>query len=570
MNSQTEFQKAGFCIRLLATWIDCLIIYAVLTGIFYLLVYTAPTMYFPFNFTFLITGLLYSAILIALKGQTLGKYLMGIAVYNNDTGKLPVYKVLLRESILKFISAIILFFGFFWIGFTKKKKGWHDYMVKSSVLKNKTTLKASGFWKMLALISFLLFSINYIWSIANTLLESRKMEINPATVRLPFMYRDPATVTDIASVKDTSFVSWLDNNAQTPEAFTLQVAATHQIILFGEMHENGSNLRFFSYIIPKLYQQSGTRVIAMEVIDASQNKKLEQLVNGKSYDTSLALKIARHQSWGFWGIKEYWDIMKTVWQLNHDLPSGAEKMRLIGIDCDINMVNISMLGTSQDSRGSSPITEKLRVFSVVHDIAGMANRDKLMARNIEKEIISKNKKAVVLIGFNHTLLRFTSAVKKGSRIEVVNPRFGVLLSQKYKNTIFQIECYQKLDVNENDSVCNPSIDGFMDSVMKKRNNQPAGFTITGSPFEKLRDNCSMFFMQFPSVCYGDIADGVLFLKPLNEIDRGNWMPGYISDEMYMKNKPLYDLIFKKNPKIKYKNAAELNELLVRVWNENNL
>jgi uncharacterized RDD family membrane protein YckC len=570
MASQNEFQKAGFWIRLLATWIDCVVIYALLSAVFYLLVYTAPSMYFPFNFTFFVTGLVYSAILIALKGQTIGKYLMGITVYNNDAGKLPVYKTLLRESIFKLISAIILFFGFFWIGFTKNKKGWHDYMVKSSVLKNKTTLKASGFWKMLALVSFLFFSINYIWSIANALLESRKMNINPASVRLPFMDRDINTVTDIEFVKDTSFVSWLDKNAQTPENYTLQVAATYQITLLGEMHENGSNLRFFSYIIPKLYQQSGTRIIAMEVIDASQNKKLEQLVNGKSYDESLALKIARHQSWGFWGIKEYWDIMKTVWQLNHDLPAGAEKMRLIGIDCDINMVNISLLGNTQDSRGSSPLTEKFRAFSVVQDITGMANRDKLMARNIEKEIINKNKKGVVLIGFNHTLLRFTSAVKKGSRIEAVNPRFGVLLSQKYKNMIFQIECYQKLDVNEENSVCNPSIDGFMDSVMKKRNNQPAGFSIIGSPFEKLRDNCSMFFMQFPSVCYGDITDGVLFLKALNEIDRGNWMPGYISDEMYMKNKPLYDLIFKKNSKIKYKNAAELNELLVRVWNENNL
>jgi len=249
------------------------------------------------------------------------------------------------------------------------------------------------------------------------------------------------------------------------------------------------------------------------------------------------------------------------------LPAGAEKMRLIGIDCGISMVNFSLLGLSQDSRGNSPFTEKFRAFSVVHDIPSIANRDKLMARNIEKEIISRHKKAVVLIGFGHSLLRYAYSVKKKSGIEIVNPRLGVLLSQKYKNTFCQIELYLRLDEEEGAS-CYPGIDGFLDSVMKKRNYQPAGFNITGSPFEKLRDNCSIYFQSSPSVCYGDIADGVIFLKPFKETDPGNWMPGYISDEMYMKNKPLYDLVFKNDLKGKYNNAAELNDLLLKFWDEN--
>ena len=147
MKSDIEMNKAGFWIRLLATWVDCVVIYTALTAFFYLLIYTAPSMYFPFNFTFFVTGILYSTILIALKGQTMGKYLLGITVYNNDAGKLPFYKAFIRESVLKIISGVVLFLGFFWIGFTKNKKGWHDYIVKSSVQKSKSPLKAEAFWK---------------------------------------------------------------------------------------------------------------------------------------------------------------------------------------------------------------------------------------------------------------------------------------------------------------------------------------------------------------------------------------------------------------------------------------
>ena len=95
--------------------------------------------------------------------------------------------------------------------------------------------------------------------------------------------------------------------------------------------------------------------------------------------------------------------------------------------------------------------------------------------------------------------------------------------------------------------------------MNKRNNQPIGFSISDSPFYNLRDSCSYFFTQFPSICYGDITQGVIFLKPLNKKPSISWMKGYISDEMFMNYKPMYDLVFKGN----YKNANEINQLIIQ-------
>src|ERR1017187_6038510 len=141
MNTPNEPKRAGFWLRLLATWVDCLIIYAVLTAVFYLFVYTAPQFYFPFNFTFFITGMLYTVILTGVNGQTVGKYLLNIEVCSSKGGRLPFYKIVLRETLLKAISAIFLFLGFLWIGFSQKKMGWQDYGVGSKVVQNKKQLQ---------------------------------------------------------------------------------------------------------------------------------------------------------------------------------------------------------------------------------------------------------------------------------------------------------------------------------------------------------------------------------------------------------------------------------------------
>lgn len=559
MTDSIKVRKAGFWIRLLATWIDCLIVYFVLTMAFYLLLYTIP-FYFPFNFSFFLAGIIYSVILITIKGQTIGKYLLGLTVYNDDNTKISFLKSLLRESLLKIVSGVVLFLGFFWIGFSRKKKAWHDYLCKSSVVQNVNTKNVTKFWRILALSSFLVFFINYIWNFTSLVIEAKKMAVNSASVRLPFMDRNPAEVTDVTAIKDTSFVSWLDKNAQSPQDYALQMAAMHQITLFGETHENATNLHFFNQLIEPLYYRTGTRVIAMEVIPASMNKKVETLINGNEYDSTLALEIARSQSWKMWGFKEYWDVLKTVWSLNHSLSKGAERMRVVGIDDDLNMVNISLLGISKDdSKGKPPFWEKFRFFSAINDLPNVIYRDNLMARNVEKEIIDKNQKAVILIGFNHTMINYTGSALKEKKIVAVNPRFGVLLSQKYKDKFFQVELYQKLDLLEDNSVCKNSIDIFIDSVFRKRGYEPTGFTIAASPFEKIRDSCSFYWSQVPSSCYGDIAQGLIFLKPLSVKNKCTWIREYISDEMFMKYKPIYDLII--NNRIKFNNAKDFNQIM---------
>lgn len=76
----------------------------------------------------------YFVILTALWGATLGKRLLGMQVVDSQRKTPSFGKVLLRETIGKLISFLVLGIGFIWIIFDGKKQGWHDKIAGTYVI----------------------------------------------------------------------------------------------------------------------------------------------------------------------------------------------------------------------------------------------------------------------------------------------------------------------------------------------------------------------------------------------------------------------------------------------------
>lgn len=69
------------------------------------------------------------------KSATPGKMLLNMKIVDADTlEKVPNSRLLIRY-IAYFISMIPLFLGFMWVGWDKKKQGWHDKLAKTVVIK---------------------------------------------------------------------------------------------------------------------------------------------------------------------------------------------------------------------------------------------------------------------------------------------------------------------------------------------------------------------------------------------------------------------------------------------------
>lgn len=99
-----------------------------------------------YSFLLLVWGIwvAYSTILTSWRGQTIGKMLLGIQVVDSEGNIPPWYRVLARELVGKFVSEGIFWVGYIWIGFDQNKRGWHDYLGGSYVVRKRRGARAPG------------------------------------------------------------------------------------------------------------------------------------------------------------------------------------------------------------------------------------------------------------------------------------------------------------------------------------------------------------------------------------------------------------------------------------------
>ena len=67
-------------------------------------------------------------------GQTIGKMIFGLRVAQTDGRPLSTGRALLR-AVAYFLSAFPLGLGFLWVGFSSKKRSWHDWIAGTVVQK---------------------------------------------------------------------------------------------------------------------------------------------------------------------------------------------------------------------------------------------------------------------------------------------------------------------------------------------------------------------------------------------------------------------------------------------------
>ena len=130
----------GFWIRLVAYIIDAIIlgIVGVIIGaVFGLSLMSGDVQnYDPtLNIVSFIIGWLYFALFESSeRGATPGKMILGLRVVTGDGKRLSFLNATGRYF-AKIVSAIILFIGFIMIGFTERKRGLHDMMANTLVIK---------------------------------------------------------------------------------------------------------------------------------------------------------------------------------------------------------------------------------------------------------------------------------------------------------------------------------------------------------------------------------------------------------------------------------------------------
>ena len=133
-------QYAGFWSRFWASIIDSIWLFGIIYTIIYLWsgpqFFTDDVTYSPIHFTLeWIVPIFVILLFWVVKSATPGKMLLGIKIVDADNYQpVPAGRLLLRY-VGYYISMIPLCLGFFWVGWDKRKQGWHDKIARTVLIK---------------------------------------------------------------------------------------------------------------------------------------------------------------------------------------------------------------------------------------------------------------------------------------------------------------------------------------------------------------------------------------------------------------------------------------------------
>lgn len=134
-------EYAGFWIRTLASIIDSILVLIIIYPILSL-IYGQDywdNNAFVLGFWDLILSYILPAVAVVIfwvyKSATPGKMALNLSIVDATTGNKPTTGQLIGRYFAYYISMLPLFLGFFWVGFDKRKQGWHDKLAGTVVIK---------------------------------------------------------------------------------------------------------------------------------------------------------------------------------------------------------------------------------------------------------------------------------------------------------------------------------------------------------------------------------------------------------------------------------------------------
>jgi len=562
VSEESTNRRAGFWIRFAATFVDASILYI---GV---LVATRIAgwagAYLPFELTMVLGGVFYSVLLLGWKGRTLGKALCGVTVCSRTSEPIGFPRAAAREVLGKLVSTAGLLLGFLWVAVSRQKTAWHDRLCGTITVQKARCLHRARVALAMVLVGLALGAGTYIYELVHAYRLVCSMASH-GSAAAAFTRRAPSALADVTSLglqEKVSIREWIDQIGRTPIEYAVAKAAVHQVVIFGEIHERREALRFLNELIPVLYHRAGVRCLAMEVCLAEDGATINHLVTASHFDRDLAMTIARHQPFGLWGWKGYWDVFETVWRLNQTIPDDAQKFRVIGLDRRMDMPSLAMLGFEDNAAQDCPFWEKLRIFRALHSMPRILVRDSFMAAQVEREIIEKGQRGIVWVGRNHSYIGCPGPGPIGNL-----SRMGFILHQRHGDKVFQIRLHD-MDipvtlVDRTYAGPDPMMAEFLESVMRMRDNKPVGFDVAPSPLAMLRDPGSFEFHLQPQLGFVDVAAGYVFLAPWRGLGACEWLDGYISPQMFVRNKPFYQA-FGRRAGVDVHDAQDANELFANM------
>ncbi|RKE94802.1 hypothetical protein [Ichthyenterobacterium magnum] len=357
------------------------------------------------------------------------------------------------------------------------------------------------------------------------------------------------------------------NNAISPINFVNKKLESHDLIIFDDaLHSAKEPFDFYNELLEYKVVSNKINYLFIEVFSITVQKHIDKFLNSKNLDQELLLPVFQNDFSGYgWRYQTYLDLLKTVWKVNRKRDT-QNKIKVICVDQPIYWDAIKTI-------------EDYEVFQ-----KSLIGRDYFMYKMILKEMkgFKKNIKGLFLTNTRHS---YKNIKKKngefywntGTFFNQFNPKktyairiHNVILSIKSKNT--------KSKDKSTDGLASYSYNwiqmenGDWDKAFKENNNKKVGFDLKNSQFGKASyiGNHMLNFKEGQTMY--DAYDGLIFLKPLDELHFSEKMNYFYTDAFKKELKRRIFLLEGENLKelLKAKKLKSIDEYIESITHHKNI
>lgn len=310
---------------------------------------------------------------------------------------------------------------------------------------------------------------------------------------------------------------WLKQNHVDPDEYVTSKFRQHDLVMLGEDHAILQNLVFVTKLIPKLYQ-NGVYNLGMEFGASEVQARLDSLVSAPAFSLDVARDLMYCYNTG-WAYLEYYQIAEAVWKLNRTLSKDAPRFRILNLSYQYDW--------SGFKKGD------VRTDEVMKRIFPKGTPDQYRGTIVDKEVMSKKQKALLLVGTPHAYTRYSSChydFLKDNFIRCDSDWLGQRLLRNYPGKVFNILLHQPFPNNAGSTpwLVSPG-GGMVEQIMALNANKPVGFDLSNTPLGRIPDD-SHLALGYKDFTLGQYFDGYLFLAPFHELKGCTFDPAFFDDK----------------------------------------